>query len=89
MALKTHPDKNPDNADATVQFQRVSEAYNVLLKHLDKSARPPRPHARAYNPYDEREYDSEEDDLSDEYDYFDDYDSEDDYYEEERMDFYM
>ncbi|KAL4251744.1 hypothetical protein ABKN59_004501 [Abortiporus biennis] len=37
LALKTHPDKNPDNEDATAQFQKLSEAYNVLLKHLDSS----------------------------------------------------
>ena len=28
-ALKFHPDKNPE-ADATEQFQRISEAYNFL-----------------------------------------------------------
>ncbi|KIM87213.1 hypothetical protein PILCRDRAFT_86249 [Piloderma croceum F 1598] len=45
LALSTHPDKNPGNADATAQFQKVSEAYNILVKHLDKSTRPPREHS--------------------------------------------
>jgi molecular chaperone DnaJ len=30
QALKYHPDKNPDNAEAEEQFKRVSEAYAVL-----------------------------------------------------------
>ncbi|KAJ7581156.1 hypothetical protein C8J56DRAFT_959247 [Mycena floridula] len=34
VALRTHPDKNPDNPDATAEFQRVSAAYNLLVKHL-------------------------------------------------------
>lgn len=38
-ALQTHPDKNPNNTGATAEFQQVSEAYRVLLKHLERSSR--------------------------------------------------
>ncbi|KAI0093677.1 hypothetical protein BDY19DRAFT_989230 [Irpex rosettiformis] len=90
LALKTHPDKNPGDENATVQFQRIGEAYNALLKYLDKSAPPPRPQPRAYNPFTGPEYDSEEEhDTYDYSDYYDEYDSEEEYYEQERMDFYM
>ena len=30
LAVKWHPDKNPDNEEATQNFQKVSEAYAVL-----------------------------------------------------------
>lgn len=30
MAMKWHPDKNQDNADATDKFQRISHAYSIL-----------------------------------------------------------
>ncbi|KAF8077828.1 hypothetical protein FPV67DRAFT_1463152 [Lyophyllum atratum] len=36
IALRTHPDKNPDNPSATEEFQKISHGYRILLKHLDK-----------------------------------------------------
>ena len=30
LAVKWHPDKNPDNAEATTNFQKISEAYATL-----------------------------------------------------------
>lgn len=30
LAVKWHPDKNPDNKEATINFQKISEAYAVL-----------------------------------------------------------
>lgn len=45
VALRTHPDKNPNNPDATEEFQRVSAAYCLLVKHLDNSSDPSGFHA--------------------------------------------
>jgi len=84
LALKTHPDKNPDNEYATEQFQRISEAYNVLVKHLDTSvprSRPPFGGFSSFDGYgDEDDYNEFKDDE------YDDYDSD---LEEEGMAFYM
>ncbi|MFT5217002.1 MAG: molecular chaperone DnaJ [Glaciecola sp.] len=38
MALKYHPDKNPDNKDAEEHFKKAAEAYEVL-SDADKKAR--------------------------------------------------
>ena len=38
LALKFHPDQNPDNPDAETRFKEVSEAYTVL-SHPDKHAK--------------------------------------------------
>ncbi|KAL5529761.1 hypothetical protein ACEPAG_5746 [Sanghuangporus baumii] len=35
LAMKTHPDKNPD-VDSIQKFQEVGSAYNTLIQHFDK-----------------------------------------------------
>lgn len=93
--MSTHPDKNPDNADATAQFQKVSEAYNILVKHLDRSSRPAREHTSrgpprgfGFSPFGGGPSFGDYDDIDDESD--DEYYDEDDYDdEEEDMAYYM
>jgi len=78
LALTTHPDKNPDNEEATQQFQQISEAYHILATYLDKSA-----HRHEYaDPFDS--YDEEED-------YDDDYDDDGRFfvYDLEELQFYL
>ena len=61
LALTTHPDKNPDNEEATRQFQQISEAYHVLATYLDKSS-----HRHEYtDPFDAYDDDGDEDDEDD------------------------
>ena len=38
MALKYHPDKNPDDKEAEEKFKKAAEAYEVL-SNADKKAR--------------------------------------------------
>ena len=75
LALKTHPDKNPGNEEATAQFQKLSEAYNVLLKHLDTSS--PQHRAPRGFPFAD-DYGDDYDDYGDDY-----YDDDDEYYSDE------
>ena len=61
LALTTHPDKNPDNEEATREFQQISEAYHVLATHLDKSS-----HRDEYaDPFDAYDDDDDWDDDDD------------------------
>ncbi len=36
MALKFHPDRNPDQPAVLVHFQECTAAYNYLLEHIDR-----------------------------------------------------
>ncbi|KAJ7219483.1 DnaJ-domain-containing protein [Mycena pura] len=65
VALHTHPDKNPNNPNATAQFQKVSEAYSMLLKHLDTSRGPSR-FPGDNSDFDEEYYDYDSDEYEEE-----------------------
>ena len=75
LALTTHPDKNPDNEEATQQFQQISEAYHVLGTYLDKSS-----HRHEY---------ADQFDAYDDDDDYEDEDDDDLYYDLEDLQFYL
>ena len=58
VALRTHPDKNPDNPNATVEFQRVSEAYRIISTHVDSEG-----DDDLWDDYDYNYYDSDDDEI--------------------------
>ena len=37
MAMKYHPDRNPDNSEAEAKFKEAAEAYDVLSNPEKKS----------------------------------------------------
>ncbi|KIJ41214.1 hypothetical protein M422DRAFT_209334 [Sphaerobolus stellatus SS14] len=78
LALKTHPDKNPDDPNATVEFQRIGNAYRTITKHLEKLTHSDHTHSHfsRYSDeyYDEYDYEDDDDDYSDGDYYGDEYD---------------
>ena len=38
IAMKYHPDRNPDDADADAKFKEATEAYDVLMNAEKRSA---------------------------------------------------
>lgn len=68
-ALRTHPDKNPNNANATEQFQAIGDAYTVLQRHLNPPTGSRRMHSHGMD---------DDDDEYDDYEYY-----EDDFYDYE------
>ncbi|XP_062596031.1 kinesin-related protein 4-like [Saccostrea cucullata] len=81
LALKHHPDKNPDNADATKVFQEISESYYLLTT---KYAKDKRRKIHVCKSCGNIHYmDSDDEDFYDDYDdqYFENDDDDDDYYD--------
>jgi curved DNA-binding protein CbpA len=100
LALRTHPDKNPDNPDATAQFQSVSEAYNILSKHFERAARGPSQGPRGFGrgfgfPFRGPSFSfsrgggpTSMDDIDDD-DEYEDFDSEEDFDDDDRIPFFV
>lgn len=84
LALRTHPDKNQGNAEATAQFQRLSEAYTVLQSHHT----PPelRHHCPCGHAHESDDEHDEHDDYFDDCEFYDD--DEDHESDEERLKFF-
>jgi curved DNA-binding protein CbpA len=79
--LRIHPDKNLDNPDATAEFQRVSEAYRILVKHFEAPEQHHHHHHgfpghSFYNPFSQGDF-SDDEDIYDEYDDYEEDDDED------------
>lgn len=53
LALAAHPGKNPDNEEATRQFQRISEGYPALASYLNDSGHR-HEHVDSFNEWDDR-----------------------------------
>lgn len=84
LALRTHPDKNQGDAEATAQFQRVSEAYTVLQSHHTPSGTHHYcPCGHMHESDDEYDEYFDEDDEDEFYYYDEDYES-----DEERLKFF-
>ncbi|XP_056022418.1 uncharacterized protein LOC125649643 [Ostrea edulis] len=80
LALQHHPDKNPDNPDATQVFQEISESYYLLIT---KYAMDRRRKIHMCSCCKDLHYvDSDDEDFYDDDYYFEEDDDDDDYYDD-------